>query len=78
MKADKITPLKKMVGPLALTHYGYQRGGFGLEHILLASIFGALFSALLLLYGTQIASALHANLPVDARDLLSSLHDKLR
>lgn len=66
MKAEKITPLKKMVGPLAPTHYGYPNARFGVEHLLLAAVVSALSTYLLLLYGAQVAGALVAGLPADA------------
>ena len=37
MKAEKITPLKKMVGPLAPTHYGYPKARFGIEHLIVVN-----------------------------------------
>lgn len=75
MKAEKITPLKKMTGPLAPTHFGYRSSGFGVQHLLLASIASALFTALLLLYGVQIAGALQDSLPIGVK---SALIEKIR
>lgn len=77
MKAENITPLKKMVGPLAPTHY---RNGakFGTEHLFLAAVVSALFTAIVLLYGAQIASALFARVPADAKVAFSVPFEKLR
>jgi hypothetical protein len=78
MKAEKIKPLKKMTGPLAPTHFGYRSGGFGAEHLLLAAVASALFTALLLLYGVQIAGALQDSLPIGARSALITFQEKIR
>ena len=78
MKAENIKPLKKMTGPLAPTHFGYRRGGFGAEHLLFAAIASAVFTALLLLYGAQIAGALQDTLPVGARSALITFREKIR
>lgn len=64
MKAEKITPLKKMVGPLAPTHYGYPKARFGVEHLILVAVVSVLSTYFLLLYGVQIASVLSNRLPV--------------
>lgn len=53
MRREKITPLKKMVGPLAPTQYRNDNAGFSLEHLILASMLSALVTVLLLLYGPQ-------------------------
>lgn len=74
MKAEKITPLKKMVGPLAPTHYGYPKARFGIEHLILVAVFSVLSTYFLLLYGAQVASVLSDKLPTDAgRVLLGKL-----
>ena len=78
MKAEKIEPLKKMTGPFAPTHFGYRSGGFGVEHLLLASIVSALFTVLLLLYGAQIAGALQDRLPIAAKSALITFREKIR
>jgi hypothetical protein len=78
MKAEKITPLKKMVGPLAPTNYGYPSARFGVEHLLLVAVVSALSTYLLLLYGAQIASALLNGLPPDARSMFAESVAKLR
>jgi len=78
MKAEQIKPLKKMTGPFAPTHFGYHRGGFGAEHLLLAAVASALFTALLLLYGAQIAGALQDSMPIGARSALTTLREKIR
>lgn len=77
MKAEKITPLKKMVGPLAPTHYRNSNAGYGIEHLLLAAIFGAIFAVLVLLYGTSIAEALRSTLPVDLESVRVAPFEKL-
>jgi len=77
MKAEKITPLKKMVGPLAPKHYGYPSARFGAEHLLLVAVFSALGTYLLLLYGAQIASASVAGLPEDAKTVFARSLEKL-
>lgn len=78
MKADKITPLKKMVGPLAPTRYGYPHARFGVEHLLLVAVFSVLSTYLLLLYGAQISNALLAGLPADARSVITESIEKFR
>ena len=78
MKAEKITPLKKMVGPLAPTHYGYPSARFGAEHLLLVAVVTALSTYLLLLYGAQIASALLDGLPADAKSVFAGSFEKVR
>jgi hypothetical protein len=78
MKAEKITPLKKMVGPLAPTNFGYPNAKFGAEHLLLVAVFSVLSTYLLLLYGAQIASALRAGLHGDAKLLFTESIEKLR
>ena len=78
MKAENITPLKKMVGPLAPTHYGYSKARFGAEHLLLVAVFTALSTYLLLLYGAQIAGALVDGLPADAKNAFAESVEKLR
>jgi hypothetical protein len=78
MKAEKITPLKKMVGPLAPTHYGYPNARFGVEHLLLVAAISVVSTYLLLLYGAQIASALVAGLPEDAKSVFTESIEKLR
>jgi len=78
MKAENITPLKKMVGPLAPTHYGYSKARFGAEHLLLVAIVTALITYLVLLYGAQIASALLDGLPANARNAFAESVEKLR
>ena len=78
MKLEKITPLKKMVGPLAPTHYGYPSARFGAEHLLLVAVFSVLSTYVLLLYGAQIASALLDGLPADAKNMFAESVEKLR
>ena len=78
MKAEKITPLKKMVGPLAPKHYGYSSARFGAEHLLLVAVVTALSTYLLLLYGAQITSALVDGLPVDVKSVFAESVGKLR
>lgn len=78
MKAENITPLKKMVGPLAPKHYGYPSARFGAEHLLLVAVVSVLGTYLLLLYGAQIASALVAGLPADAKAVIEESFQKLR
>lgn len=78
MKSESITPLKKMVGPLAPTRYQNQNGSFGLEHIVLAVLLSAVITAVLLLYGVQIADAVIARFPVDAKGALVAPLGKLR
>lgn len=78
MKAEKITPLKKMVGPLAPTHYGYSSARFGAEHLLLVAVFSVLSTYLLILYGAQIGSALLDGLPADAKSVFAESFRKLR
>lgn len=78
MKLEKITPLKKMVGPLAPTHYGYPSARFGAEHLLLVAVFSVLSTYVLLLYGAQIASALLDGLPADAKGVFAESFQKLR
>jgi hypothetical protein len=78
MKAEKITPLKKMVGPLAPTHYGYPSARFGVEHLLLVAVLSAFSTYLLLLYGAQIASALLNGLPADAKSVFAESLQKFR
>lgn len=58
MKSENITPLKKMVGPLAPTHYQNHGTGFGVQHLILAAMLSALITVLLLLYGGQFADIL--------------------
>lgn len=78
MKAEKITPLKKMVGPLAPTHYGYSSARFGAEHLLLVAVFSVLSTYLLIFYGAQIGSALLDGLPADAKSAFAQSVEKLR
>jgi hypothetical protein len=78
MKAEKITPLKKMVGPLAPTHYGYPSARFGIEHLFLVAVMSVLSTYLLLFYGAQIGSALLAGLPEDAKSVFTESIEKLR
>ena len=52
-KAEKIKPLKKFVGPYAPKGYQYPNSGFGIEHLVLAALVGALLTVLVLLYGAQ-------------------------
>ena len=78
MKAEKITPLKKMVGPLAPKHYGYSSARFGAEHLLLVAVFSVLSTYLLIFYGAQIGSALLDGLPADAKTALAGSLEKLR
>jgi hypothetical protein len=78
MKAEKITPLKKMVGPLAPTHYGYPSARFGIEHLFLVAVMSVLSTYLVLLYGAQIGSALLAGLPEDAKSVFTESIEKLR
>jgi len=78
MKAEKITPLKKMVGPLAPTHYGYPNAKFGAEHLLLVAVVSALSTYLLLLYGAQIASTLLNGLPADTKGVFAEPLEKFR
>lgn len=61
MISEKITPLKKMVGPLAPTRYRNRNGGFGPEHLLLAGLLSTLLTVLLMLYGAQVAKTLLGN-----------------
>jgi hypothetical protein len=78
MKAEKITPLKKMVGPMAPTRYGYPNAKFGIEHLLLVAVVSVVSTYLLLLYGAQIASALVAGVPEDANSVFMESIGKLR
>ena len=78
MKAEKITPLKKMVGPLAPKHYGYPSARFGAEHLLLVAVLSVLSTYLLILYGAQIGGALLDGLPLDAKAALAGSFQKLR
>jgi hypothetical protein len=67
MNAENITPLKKMVGPLAPTRFGSSKARFGSEHLLLVAVVSVLSTYLLLLYGAQIASVLPAGLGADVK-----------
>ena len=66
MKSEKITPLKKMVGPLAPTHYGYPKARFGIEHLMIVAVFSILCTYFLMIYGAQVASALSNRVPASA------------
>lgn len=78
MYAEKITPLKKMVGPLAPTHFGYQHNAFGAQHLLFVAVVSAFFTAALILYGAQIADALLDRVPGDVRSAVASPLERLR
>lgn len=78
MKSDGITPLKKMVGPLAPTRFGYQHNSFGVGHMLLVAVLSAFFTAALILYGAQIADALLERVPADVRVAVASPLEKIR
>lgn len=66
---DKIEPLKKMVGPLAPTHY--QNGqGFGFEHIILVSLLTAIITVIVMRYGVETARAVAMRLPTDTSNFI--------
>lgn len=66
---ERIDPLKKMVGPLAPTHY--QNGNrFSLEHLLLVAFVTAIVTAFVVTYGLEAAGALAVRFPRDARRLV--------
>lgn len=71
MRSEKITPLKKMVGPLAPTRYQNRNAGFGIEHLILAAMLGALTTVLFVLYGADLADMLRGNGLASARGRLS-------
>ena len=77
MKSESITPLKKMVGPLAPTRYQNRNGSFGLEHMVLAVLLSSVVTAVLLLYGASIADALFFRLPMEAKSAFVNPIDKL-
>ncbi|KAG8169131.1 hypothetical protein KVR01_001880 [Diaporthe batatas] len=64
-KEHQIEPLKKMVGPLAPTHY-HNTHRFGLEHILLAVFLTATITALVTTYGLDTAQFIATRIPADA------------
>lgn len=72
MKQYGITPLKKMVGPLAPSQYKVANGGYKLEHLLLVAIVSALLTFVALSYGGEIVQRLETTLPIEARRAISS------
>lgn len=72
MKEYGITPLKKMVGPLAPSQYEVANGGYRLEHLLLVAVISALVTFLALSYGSEIVQRLETVLPVEARRAITS------
>lgn len=72
MKEYGITPLKKMVGPLAPSQYKIANGGYRLEHLLLVAVISALVTFLALSYGSEIVQRLETVLPVEARRAITS------
>ena len=72
MKEYGITPLKKMVGPLAPSQYLVANGGYRLEHLLLVAVISALVTFLALSYGSEIVQRLETVLPVEARRAITS------
>lgn len=66
---EQIEPLKKMVGPLAPTHY-QNSNRFSLEHLLLVAFVTAIVTAFLVTYGLDAAAALAVRFPRDTRRLV--------
>lgn len=69
-KAEKIVPLKKMVGACADPCYSKPHAAFTLEHLLLVAVVSALLSAIAVLHGSRIAAAVTSVLPSDARQAI--------
>lgn len=66
---ENIEPLRKMVGPLAPTHY--QNGNrFGVEHLILVALVTAIVSALVTRYGFDTARAIAVRLPDHASQII--------
>jgi len=72
MKEYGITPLKKMVGPLAPSQYKVAGGGYRLEHLLFVAILSALLTFVALSYGGEIMQRLETALPFEARRAITS------
>lgn len=72
MKEYGITPLKKMVGPLAPSQYKAANGRYRLEHLLLVGVISALVTFLALSYGTEIMQRLETALPIEASRAITS------
>ncbi|KUI72938.1 hypothetical protein VM1G_08395 [Cytospora mali] len=70
-KEEQITPVKKMVGPLAPTQY-QNASRYGLEHLLLVALITAVVTAFVMAYGMDAAGAIAVRMPVDTRRLLHS------
>lgn len=70
-KEDKIEPLKKMVGPLAPTHY-QNAHRYGLEHLLLAVFVTAIITAFVTTYGVDTARAIAIRVPADASRMVQA------
>jgi hypothetical protein len=64
-KEHNIEPMKKMVGPLAPTHY-QNSNRFSPKHLLLAMLLTAILTAFLCIYGLETARVMASKLPADA------------
>lgn len=66
---ENVEPMRKMVGPLAPTHY--QNGNqFGVEHLILVAFVAAIVSALATRYGFDTARAVAVGLPNHASRII--------
>lgn len=66
---ENIEPLRKMVGPLAPTHY-QNDSRFGVQHLLLVALVAAVVSALATRYGFDTARAVAVRLPDHASRII--------
>lgn len=67
---EQIQPLKKMVGPLAPSHY-QNSNRFSLEHLLLVAFVTAVITAFVTAYGLDATHAIATRFPSDTRRLIN-------